>query len=250
MNDNVEYVQRTVLRADGSSIQEETPVIKEHTLIVVVNGQELFRIVCIRENLRELVVGRLFTEGLINSYEDIIELSFCRYEWRANVILDMALSQSHEITAEPTCCAGNKVLSSVKAIRQLCRLPEQVFSVENVFKAAEEFSKGTFLHSLTRGTHSCFLLTEGNLLYACEDIGRHNAVDKAVGYGIINRISLSDCMIFTSGRIPVDMVQKVIAAGIPVLISKSVPTIDSIEMAKEFGLKLICGAYKDQIEIY
>ena len=56
--------------------------------------------------------------------------------------------------------------------------------------------------------------------FKAEDIGRHNAVDKAVGYAVLNDIPLSGCMIFTSGRVPVDMVEKVIVAGIPVLVSK------------------------------
>ena len=86
--------------------------------------------------------------------------------------------------------------------------------------------------------------------FKAEDIGRHNAVDKAVGYAVLNDIPLSECMIFTSGRVPVDMVEKVIVAGIPVLVSKSVPTAESVELAEECNLKLICKAWPDQCEIF
>ena len=57
-------------------------------------------------------------------------------------------------------------------------------------------------------------------------------------------------MIFISGRDPVDMVEKVIVAGIPVLVSKSVPTAESVELAEEYNLKLICKAWPDQCEIF
>ena len=57
-------------------------------------------------------------------------------------------------------------------------------------------------------------------------------------------------MLFTSGRVPVDMVQKVISAGIPVLVSKSVPTAESVELAREYGLNLVCRAWPDKCEIY
>ena len=75
-------------------------------------------------------------------------------------------------------------------------------------------------------------------------------MDKAVGYALLNGIPLSECMVFTSGRVPVDMVEKVIAAGIPVLVSKSVPTAESVELAKKYNLTLICKAWPDRCEVY
>ena len=68
-----------------------------------------------------------------------------------------------------------------------------------------------------------------------EDIGRHNALDKCIGYALLKQLELSECILFTTGRVPTDMVQKVIAAGIPVLASKAVPTDQAIELAKSTG---------------
>ena len=83
----------------------------------------------------------------------------------------------------------------------------------------------------------------------CEDIGRHNTVDKAVGFSKLSGINLSECTLYISGRVPVDMMQKVIYSGIPVLVSKAVPTADSVRLAKKYGVTLIVKAYPDQIEI-
>ena len=83
-----------------------------------------------------------------------------------------------------------------------------------------------------------------------EDIGRHNALDKCIGYALLEQLELSECILFTTGRVPTDMVQKVIAAGIPVLASKAVPTDQAIELAKKYRLNLICRAWPDRIEIY
>ena len=71
-----------------------------------------------------------------------------------------------------------------------------------------------------------------------------------MGYAVLNDIPLSECMTFISGRVPEDMVEKVIVAGITVLVSKSVPTAESVELAEEYNLKLICKAWPDQCEIY
>ena len=90
----------------------------------------------------------------------------------------------------------------------------------------------------THAVHSCLLLRAGRILYRCEDLGRHNALDKAVGCALTEGVPLAECVLFTSGRVPVDMVRKAIRAGVPALVSKSMPTVQSLELAEEYGLKL------------
>ena len=76
---------------------------------------------------------------------------------------------------------------------------------------------------------------------SCEDIGRHNALDKAVGSMLLAGVPLSECVLYTSGRVPMDMVRKAIRAGVPALVSKTMPTVQSLELAQEYGLQLLCG---------
>jgi FdhD protein len=106
------------------------------------------------------------------------------------------------------------------------------------------------LHSETFATHSCFLAQGEKLLFACEDIGRHNALDKAIGYALRHDIDLKTCIAYSSGRIPTDMVEKVIRAGIPVFASKASPTQEAIALANAYGVTLICGARSDRMKQY
>ena len=106
------------------------------------------------------------------------------------------------------------------------------------------------LHAATWATHSCFLARNGEILFSCEDIGRHNAMDKAIGYALRNGIPLSECMVYSSGRIPTDMAKKAIRAAIPVLISKAAPTRQAIALAHTYGLTLICAARRDSMRQY
>ncbi|MBR6879644.1 MAG: formate dehydrogenase accessory sulfurtransferase FdhD [Clostridiales bacterium] len=228
---NMEYgntIKRstTVLYPDGHRKEGEMTLISEHLLTVSVNGEEMYRLVCTRDRLKELVAGRLLTDGLIKKAEDIEEISFDQEEKNCLVVAGLKKEKGREM------------------------LPDTDVDTGKVFALADEFASGADLHNKTGATHICILSSEGKAVFTAEDIGRHNAVDKVVGFAALNGIDRSGCMLFISGRVPVDMVEKVIAAGIPVLVSKSVPTAESVELAKEYGLKLICRAWPDKCELF
>ena len=124
------------------------------------------------------------------------------------------------------------------------------WKAEQVFDLADRFHAGMPLHGQTWATHSCFLAKDGQLLFQCEDIGRHNALDKAIGYALRHGIPLSRCMVYSSGRIPTDMAMKAIRAGIPILASKASPTAEAVNLAKEYGLTLVCAARRDRMKLF
>ncbi|WP_295999717.1 formate dehydrogenase accessory sulfurtransferase FdhD, partial [uncultured Adlercreutzia sp.] len=80
--------------------------------------------------------------------------------------------------------------------------------------------------------------------------GRHNAFDKVVGVALREGIDLRDVMVYSSGRLPVDMVMKAIRAGIPILATKAVPTDETIRLARKYRLTLLCQARPDSVLIY
>ena len=151
---------------------------------------------------------------------------------------------------EATCCTGNLTFLEKKGKRQLQELPQISWQNAWIFALAQEFTGDSELHRQTGGTHSCYLGIGDSCVCHMEDIGRHNALDKCIGYALREQLELSECILFTTGRVPTDMVQKVIAAGIPVLASKAVPTDQAVELAKRYRLNLICRAWPDRMEIY
>lgn len=250
MKEAIEHIGKTTVRANGERSQSEDTVLKEHVLSVIVNENPVFRLVCTKTDLKELVLGRLFTEGLIESPEEITKLYFCPSENEARIFLDHEVKWEEWQGAEPSCCTANRIFLTASGRRELTPLPKHDWKAEWIFDLSRRFLSGVEIHRTTQGTHSCFLSKDGDILFSSEDIGRHNAIDKAIGFALLNDIPLSECLLYTSGRVPVDMVQKVISAGIPVLVSKAVPTAESVELAQQYGLTLICRAYPDQFEIY
>ena len=240
----------TLTRADGSVSEAETMLLNEHELNIIVNEHHIMDLVCTKQHLNELVMGRLFTAGIIDGVEDIDKILFCKYKKEASVFLNRDVVFEEAPKEEKTCCTGNKNLYLAKNRRKLQELAQPEYKPEWIFTMAEQFKKGTPLHDMTSCTHSCMLARKGKILFTCEDIGRHNAIDKAVGYGISSGIPLSECILYTSGRVPIDMAEKSIAAGIPILASKSVPTAEAVELARHYGLIIIGNAHTDSMKVF
>ena len=205
----------------------------EHAAALYVNEQPAFRVVCTPELLPQLALGRLLTEGWITSAQEVEQAAVCAEGLKVNVYLN------HRLTARGA--ADNVTLSSPVELPPLRTVPQLELQPEWLDTLAAAMSAGLPLYRATRAVHSCFVLRQGTILFACEDIGRHNALDKAVGEMLLQGVPLAECVLYTSGRVPVDMVRKAIRAGVPALVSKSMPTIQSLELAQEYGLQLVCG---------
>ena len=119
-----------------------------------------------------------------------------------------------------------------------------------VYELARIFGEGAPLYRATHGIHSCFLMQDGAVRFCCEDIGRHNALDKAVGRAMIEGLDLSRCVLFSSGRIPADMLEKAVRARVPALISSAVPTDKAVVLARRYHVVLICSARHDSMNVF
>lgn len=217
----------------------ERTLAAEHAAAILVNEQPAFRVVCTPELLPQLALGRLLTEGWINSADEVERVAVCAQGLKISVQLRHPLAAAEQAGQEvPSCCTDNLTLASPVRLPPLAPVPQREIPAAWVDALADAMGQGLPLYRATHAVHSCLLLREGRILYRCEDLGRHNALDKAVGCALTEGVPLAECVLFTSGRVPVDMVRKAIRAGVPALVSKSMPTVQSLELAEEYGLKL------------
>ncbi len=201
----------------------------------------------------ELAAGFLFTEGLIQSREQLVSLEAITDGSRASrgnvvvahlaegVAIDPDQTQRN-FFANSSCGVCGK--ASIDAVRsRLLRPPNAAFRVaaEMLCRMPEKLGSSQDIFGRTGGLHAAGLFTAGGeLIVAREDIGRHNAVDKVVGWALQeNRLPLSDVVLLVSGRCGFEIAQKAIVAGIPVVGSVSAPSSLAAQLARELNLTLV-----------
>ncbi len=238
----------------GLPDRQEKAIPVEHSLSIYINEVPSYQLVCTPDLLPELVLGRLLTDGVIASTEEVEGLHFCREGLRARVFLaeDCLPNEQPALPPpEPTCCTDNRVLSVRYQNRKpLPHLPKLAWKREWIFSLARSIITDTPLHRITPAVHSCLLMHRGEVLVCSEDIGRHNALDKVLGWALLHQVPLGECILYTSGRVPVDMTAKAIRAGVPVLVSKSLPTAQALALAETHGLTLIGSARPDELRVF
>ena len=146
---------------------------------------------------------------------------------------------------------GRRYLVGDLVYEELAGEALQEVSLSEIFGIARDsFENPGPLFVETGCAHSCALVHKGKVVCCIEDIGRHNALDKVIGHALKRQISLKNSYIFTSGRISKDYLQKVIAAGIPLAVSRAAVTVNAVELAKEEHVTLLGFIRKDSGNLY
>jgi FdhD protein len=200
---------------------------------------------------KELVAGFLFTEGIISRREHLVALrlpgdadaerNLVRVTLDSKVSL-AAGSAARRFSAGSACGVCGKA-SIAQLRRRGLRHPETatLFDPEVLCRLPLKLREAQAVFGRTGGLHAAALFDPGGeLLVLREDIGRHNAVDKVIGWAFLEgRLPLSGHVLLVSGRGGFEIVQKALTAGIPLLASVSAPSTLAVQLARELGLTLV-----------
>jgi len=221
-------------------------VISESPLSIQVDGVN-YTLLRTPGNDRELVVGFLFTEGLIGNIVDIMLLSECPDTPDAIMVKTSAPSDNPQRTLVMTSSCGLCGREDIEAlIRSLARIESDCrISLEQIHRVQAAIRDSQPLFRATGSAHAAALIKpDGAIACVKEDVGRHNAMDKLIGYAMLNQISMDATSVFLSGRTSIEMIIKAGRARIPILLAVGAPTNAAVEAADRFGITL-CGFVRD-----
>jgi FdhD protein len=214
----------------------------------------------------ELAAGFLYGEGVVNQREDIRRIRFCvdpdvdgvqRYnivhvELREDLQPDLQPLERHFYTTSACGVCGKASLEALKLRGYPVNSSTTQVLAEVLYQLPDRLRASQGVFNTTGGLHAAALFdTSGNLLALQEDVGRHNALDKLIGSAFLSgELPLSDRIILVSGRASFEILQKCIAAGVPIVCAVSAPSSLAVSLAQEFGITLIGFLRGKRLNVY
>ena len=209
----------------------------------------------------ELAAGFLYGEGIIKSRDEILRISYCTEAEQqyntVNVTLRGAMPEvgkleRHFTTTSACGVCGKASLESLEL--QACPLPDSTFSVSPavITSLPDKLRAAQGLFDATGGLHAAALFTKtGELVALREDVGRHNALDKLVGWALLaGLLPLSNHIVLLSGRASFELLQKSLMAGVPLVCAVSAPSSLAVSVARAFNVTLLGFLRGQRFNIY
>jgi FdhD protein len=214
----------------------------------------------------ELAAGLLFAEGLVQSGEEIGRIEYCLdcedAEQRYNIVTvamrltsggwqPAVLRRTFAMTSACGLC-GKERLDQIERQGIAPLGPGPVVDWRTIVSLPEKLREAQGLFATTGGLHAAAIFTaEGELVALREDVGRHNAVDKAIGWALLEgKLPLAEHILMVSGRSSFEIAQKALAAGIPILCAVSAPSSLAVDLAQRFGMTLVGFLRGERFNIY
>ncbi|MBN2079335.1 MAG: formate dehydrogenase accessory sulfurtransferase FdhD [Spirochaetes bacterium] len=229
----------------------ELLVSAEYHMTFLVNGRPYLTVACSGSDLEIMAAGHLLSEGIIMSREEIERIEVDEEGMSVNVVTSPGadvIGRLFRVRTMVSGCAGGGTGTGCRGIT-LPAVP--LIDPSVIIDSAKEFLGLSTIYRHTHGVHSAALYDIGGSRIAFYDeIGRHNAVDKLLGFALTGGVGLDQAMLFSTGRISSEIVSKVAAARIPVLVTRAAPTSMAVGMAREIGLVLVTGVRRDGFYVH
>lgn len=222
----------------------------DETFRIFINQDNYITLIATPSQKKELAVGHLFTEGIIDSINDIKSISFRDKDVLMELINTVNLEESsvnviHFLLSNFETELRNKITIKLSKIKN-----DKKINISKVIEMGVDINHRSSIHKKTGGTHAAMLYDiNGEFLNFAEDVGRHNAINKVIGAMMIEQKDLKNSILISTGRLSAEIIYKTVRAEIPIVITRTVPLISGIRLAEMFGQTLI-SIRRGQVKVY
>ena len=218
----------------------------EMPLPIFINGRETVTILCTPTMLTQLVLGFLYSEGIIDNMHEVASIRVCEDE----PIADVRLTKT-EYTLPPRRTLTSGCGSGVSLKTQGQRVDSDlVVTPKEVLRLMKQLYQQQDLFQQCGGIHCSALCDRKQILVVAEDIGRHNTLDKIMGECLMRRLPTQDCLLLTTGRISSEMLFKAARMQTPIVVSRSSPTELAISLGNDLGITVIGYARGSRLSVF
>jgi len=241
-------IKRVITKNSGDNFEQAEDIIAvEKRLKVSVNGKEVLSLYCTPLMIRELVVGMFMTEQIISGGWCADRMSI-EYGEDVNVDIPAEGEVSTDGAVITSGCIGGITFPKRLSITPTDD-PFEI-SAHGIKRLFKKFQNASELYQLTGCVHSAGLSDGQSILCLAEDIGRHNAVDKVIGYAFLEQIPFKGKIMLASGRLSSEIVAKCAHWNIPIVASRTSPTSLAVEIADKYGVTVVGFVRADRLNVY
>ncbi|MBK8551960.1 MAG: formate dehydrogenase accessory sulfurtransferase FdhD [Ignavibacteria bacterium] len=209
-------------------------------------------------NDKDLAAGFLFTEGILQSRQQVSSVDHSGdnqilITLNDNEIPSLQNADRNFYTTSSCGVCGKSSIDAIKTISVYKDTTDQIsLNADLFYRLPDTLRKNQEVFESTGGLHASALFdTDGNLIMLCEDVGRHNALDKIIGAAFLNdRLPLAENILLLSGRASFELIQKAAMAGIKIVAAIGAPSSLAVQLAKESGITLIGFLKNNRFNIY
>lgn len=246
--------------ARSGAVEKSDEIAAEEPLEIRIEGRSVAVVMRTPGHDRELAAGFIFTESIVCGATDIFEITQCGSS-ADDAVINVTLRDPNSFDAakltrnvfsSSSCGVCSK--ATIAAVRQSFPMISDAGSIraETLLTLPGKLREKQEAFERTGGLHACALFNfAGEMQALREDVGRHNALDKLIGRALLDdQLPLRERLLFLSGRVSFEMMQKALAAGIPIVAAISAPTTLAVEFARESNQTLIGFVRGETMNIY
>ena len=218
-------------------------VVKDSTITLTINNKIKRSLSAIEDSLKEFAVGYLFNENMVKTLEDIekIEIDGNKINVEIN---DTLLKTKETVLCSDSAGGWRSKINNIEPVTSNFQVKS-----DELIERIEELKNNAQIWQATGGTHVAGIVYKDNFIVK-EDVSRHVVVDKVIGAAFKSEYDLTQSYITYSGRMPADMLIKVIRVGIPIIISNAAPAASGYEIAKKGNITMVGFVRNNRFNLY
>ncbi|MEW6360372.1 MAG: formate dehydrogenase accessory sulfurtransferase FdhD [Planctomycetota bacterium] len=240
---------------DGRRETVDEPLAVEASIALLLNGRPLARLRCTPCHVVEIVRGFLLTEGLVVEPEEILAVEYRPGKAEVEARVNMPDTQIEEVRGRLSVasgCGGGLSRDDLTLDPDCKRKFDLTVTItaDQIHRLAGEFDERSALYRKTKCVHSAAIVEGDRFLVFAEDLGRHNAVDKAVGMLAAPGVVFSNKGLITSGRATLDIAAKMARLRAAYIISRAAPSAEAVEAAERFHVAVVGRLRRTAMKVY
>lgn len=253
--DNTKYLKTVVIDKliENKATEIEDVTIDEARLNLYLNGEKAISMMTIPKDQDAHAIGFLMSENVISSIDDIKSLEVSDDGLRVDVLANINEESLQNLYKEKTLTSGcGGGVTGTQSSELVIPFNQTAFKItpQTISEEVKIFYKESELYNLTGCVHKAMIYLLDGTTVTAEDIGRHNAIDKAIGKCKLQRLDTTKSVLFVSGRLSSEMVTKAVMHRIPIIVSRTAPTFLGVQTAHKHGITLIGFARGRKMNLY